>query len=55
MEEVVGTGNVRLLGQRGATTRVDSLAQTPTSSQPAINSSPEIEIADTASDEMDED
>src|SRR5208282_4298201 len=55
MEDVVGSGNVRLLGQRGATTRVDSIAQTPISSQPAKILAAEIEIDDTSSEEMDED
>jgi DNA polymerase-3 subunit alpha len=55
MEDVVGSGNVRLLGQRGATARVDSIAQTPAPSQTAKISSPEIEIDDTSSDETDDD
>ncbi len=55
MEDVVGSGNVRLLGQRGATTRVDSIAQPPTSSQPAKILAAETEIDDTSPEEMDED
>ena len=55
MEEVVGSGNVRLLGQRGATTRVDSMRRSSASSQPAKTLAAEIEIDDTSSEEMDED
>jgi len=55
MEDVVGSGNVRLLGQRGATTRVDSLSQSPIASQPTKTLAAEIEIDDTSSEEIDED
>jgi DNA polymerase III subunit alpha len=55
MEDVVGSGNVRLLGQRRATTRIDSITQTPTPSQPAKILAAETEIDDTSPEEMDED
>jgi hypothetical protein len=52
---VVGSGNVRLLGQRRATTRIDSITQTPTPSKPAEILAAETEIDDTSPEEMDED
>jgi len=55
MEDVVGSGNVRLLGQRGATARLDSIAQPTPSLQPAKILAAETEIDDTSPEEMDED
>ncbi|MGZ3433466.1 MAG: DNA polymerase III subunit alpha, partial [Isosphaeraceae bacterium] len=55
MEDVVGSGNVRLLGQRGATARLDSIAQPAPSLQPAKILAAETEIDDTSPEEMDED
>ena len=55
MEEVVGSGNVRLLGQRGATARVESLAQSTSLAQSLLPSSSESEIEEIAADEMEED
>jgi DNA polymerase-3 subunit alpha len=55
MEDLIGPGNVRLLGQRGATTRVERIAQTPESSQPAKVFAAQIEIDDTESADMGED
>ncbi len=55
MEEVVGTGNVRLLGQRGATTRVESPAQTTTLAPSSVSATAELEVDETVAEEMDED
>jgi DNA polymerase-3 subunit alpha len=55
LEDMVGSGNVRLLGQRGATTRVEPIAQTPVPSQPSTSFATESEIDDSAFDEIGED
>ncbi len=55
MEDVVGSGNVRLLGQRGATTRVESTSQIAPLTQASRLPSSESEIDEIASDEMDDD
>ena len=55
LENVVGSGNVRLLGQRGATARLDSIAQ-PTPSLPACPGGRSgIGTGRESSDEMDDD
>ena len=44
MEDVVGSGNVRLLGQRGATARIDAGKPPEPVAQPALAAAaPEIE------------
>jgi DNA polymerase-3 subunit alpha len=55
IENLVGTGNVRLLGQRGATARLDSIAQPATLSQSSPASVQVIETDESAADEMDDD
>jgi DNA polymerase III subunit alpha len=55
LENVVGSGNVRLLGQRGATARLDSLAPPTPSLQPASVVEAEADLVDETSDEMDDD
>jgi DNA polymerase-3 subunit alpha len=56
LENVVGAGNVRLLGQRGATARLDSFAQTAPSPQTTLSAAePELALDDASSDEMDDD
>ena len=55
LENVVGSGNVRLLGQRGATARLDSLAQPAPSLQPAATIETDSDLDDETSDEMDDD
>jgi DNA polymerase-3 subunit alpha len=55
LENVVGSGNVRLLGQRGATARLDSIAQISSPSQAVAPAEPESELDDTSADELDDD
>ena len=55
LEDVVGSGNVRLLGQRGATARVEPLAQTALSSQVPASGGSEVELYESATDEPDDD
>jgi DNA polymerase-3 subunit alpha len=55
MEDVVGIGNVRLLGQRGATTRIESAAQTTDFAQASLTSSSDRDIDSISADEMEED
>jgi DNA polymerase-3 subunit alpha len=55
LEGVVGPGNVRLLGPRGATARVEPLAQTALSSQVPASGGSEVELYDGATDEPDDD
>jgi DNA polymerase-3 subunit alpha len=55
VENVVGSGNVRLLGQKGATARLDSIAQTTPPAQTITVAEPEVELDDSAADEMDDD
>jgi DNA polymerase-3 subunit alpha len=55
LEHVVGPGNVRLLGARGATARVESSAQTSPSPHVALTRGHESEFSDGVGDEMDED
>ena len=55
LENMVGSGNVRLLGQHGATARLDSIAQPTPSLQPAAAIETEPDLDDESSDEMDDD
>jgi DNA polymerase-3 subunit alpha len=55
IERVVGLGNVRLLGQKGATARIDSLSPSFPSPQPVAIAELETEPDDLAGDEPDED
>jgi DNA polymerase-3 subunit alpha len=55
LEHVVGSGNVRLLGQKGATARIDSLVQSPASAQTVAVAGPEGDQDDLIGDEMDSD
>jgi DNA polymerase-3 subunit alpha len=55
LENVVGPGNVRLLGQRGATARVDLSAQPAAPSQTTLVAAPELEVEEPLVDELDED
>ena len=55
LEGVVGPGNVRLLGQRGATARVEPLAQPALSSQVPASGGSEVELYDSTTDESDDD
>jgi DNA polymerase-3 subunit alpha len=55
LENVVGPGNVRLLGQRGATARPDSSVQSSTTCQSVAAISSEMEIEDATIDETDDD
>jgi DNA polymerase-3 subunit alpha len=55
LEQVVGSGNVRLLGPRGNTARLDSVPQSKVPAQPVAAPEPEQELYDNNSDEMDDD
>jgi DNA polymerase-3 subunit alpha len=56
LENVVGPGNVRLLGQRGATAQPDSLVISSSTSLPvATTTSSEMEIEDATADDADDD
>ncbi len=55
MEDVVGSGNVRLLGQKGATTRLDSITQGPSRAQVLATTVPATEQDDLLADESDVD
>jgi DNA polymerase-3 subunit alpha len=55
LENVVGTGNVRLLGPRGATARPDAIAKPTQSAPPASSPEIEAEFDGASSEEMDDD
>jgi hypothetical protein len=55
LESVVGSGNVRLLGPRGATARADTAVQAPSSPQSASSTLAEAEMDDGSLHEMDDD
>jgi DNA polymerase-3 subunit alpha len=55
LENVVGSGNVRLLGQNGATARLDPIPQPASLSQPTAIAAREVEMDDALPDEMDDD
>jgi DNA polymerase-3 subunit alpha len=55
LEAVVGSGNVRLLGPRGATARIDVLAQSPPVTSSAPSAERETEFYDSSSEELDDD
>jgi DNA polymerase-3 subunit alpha len=55
IENVVGSGNVRLLGSRGATARIEAPTQTATSPQIAIAGDIEATLEEGAGEEIDED
>lgn len=55
LENVVGSGNVRLLGQRGATARIDLIVQPTPPIQPTAAIEVDPDLDDETSDEMDDD
>ncbi|MFO0893161.1 MAG: DNA polymerase III subunit alpha, partial [Isosphaeraceae bacterium] len=55
LEDVVGPGNVRLLGQRGATVRYEAASQAPQPEQPLTVGVADLELDEDATAESDED
>jgi DNA polymerase-3 subunit alpha len=55
LEDVVGSGNVRLLGQRGATARIDPASQSAQSSRSVMAALPETDSDEPLGEELDED
>jgi DNA polymerase-3 subunit alpha len=55
IQNVVGSGNVRLLGQRRATAQIDCIAPPPVLSQPSPVSVQVLEADESAVDEMGDD